>query len=101
MLGAGATTLPASRGVETRLEVSGGKVEVQPEGRDAGCWVDPGEAVGTETKLDDLLELRATIQWDWPDGVGRDVALQAIDALLRDLVATEGVRLKRSGLEDG
>jgi hypothetical protein len=61
----------------------------------------PNEAVGTETKLGDLLELRATIQWDWPDGVGPDVALQAIDALLRDLVATEGVRPKRSGLEDG
>ena len=34
-------------------------------------------------RLAALLALRSRIEWDWPDGTGRDVALRATDDALR------------------
>ena len=44
-----------------------------------------------ELNVDFLLTVRARIEWDWPDGQGRDVALSAIDGLLRE--RTQGEHL--------
>jgi hypothetical protein len=43
-----------------------------------------GQSADTE-RLEYLLALRARVEWDWSDGPGRDVALAATDAALRNV----------------